>query len=112
MKLTKFLVNATAACLLLGTSGAAMAQLVYSGCLKDNGKIKNVAPGGQPTKPCKNNQTVFSFPDQEQVDILTGAVTGVDILVNCTEGDVLQDAVNAALPFTTILVEGTCTENI
>ena len=74
MKLMKLFFSVTAICLLLGTSGAAMAgleQLQYTGCLKDKGDLKKVAPGINPVKPCKKKEIVLSIPDQEEIDILT-----------------------------------------
>ncbi len=47
---------------------------------------------------------------QQQIDAITGEPS--ETAVDCNVGDVLQDAIDLATPFTTFLVSGTCNENI
>ena len=54
----------------IGGVSPAEAQLKYTGCLKNNGKIVRVAPGDSPSKPCKKKQTEVMFPGTDKTDAL------------------------------------------
>ena len=75
----------------------------FTGCLSNGGKIKNVAIGSAPARPCKDNSQQISW-DSEPPTALA---------VNCPL-DSIQDAVDQAEAGTplTITVSGTCTEEV
>jgi hypothetical protein len=53
-----------------------MAELEFTGCLKENGKLKRLAPGDNPTKACKTNrkETEIQFPSIETTNLISAAV--------------------------------------
>lgn len=62
-------------CAIAAFSGAqsvatAEAQLKFTGCLKSNGKVVRVAPGDQPSKACKPDQTEIMLSGTDKTDAL------------------------------------------
>lgn len=91
-------------------SGASAEQM--SACLR-NGKIKQAAVGDQPKKACKvGKETPISWPLGDAVEVPDPPPGPVETLVDCDAGDSLQAAFDAAQGGDTILVSGTCAENV